>query len=438
MQEILGTDRPSAVATSPLASTGRYRGIAAVALGNAVEYFDFGTYATFAVMIGQTFFPTQNAFMRLLLSVSVFGLGFVVRPLGAVLIGAYADRVGRKPAMMLTLAMMALGTGAMAILPGYATIGAAAPVLLVCTRLVQGLAWGGEAGPATTYMLESAPLERRARSACWQLATQGLATVAAGLVGYILTISLSESALYAWGWRVPFVFGLLVLPIGVYMRRRLADTLEGHNAPESAREVLRELNHQHRRPLVLGLLIIFGVTITQYFLNYMTTFALTELHLPGSVAMLATLTTGAVLAVSALVGGWLCDRFGRRPVLICPRLALLVLIFPALKLIVSHPTPAVLLSTLALLTAIHGVSASAVIVLIAESFPARVRATGFSLVYAVGVSLFGGTAQSIVTWLIGTTGDPLSPVGYLLATTLISITAAFFAPETFPARRKAH
>jgi MFS family permease len=437
MEDTLDTGSPSPAAVSPRPDASRYRSIAAVALGNAIEYFDFGTYATFAVMIGHTFFPTQNAFMRLLLSVSVFGLGFVVRPLGAVLIGAYADRVGRKPAMMLTLAMMAVGTGAMAVLPGYATIGAAAPLLLVCTRLVQGLAWGGEAGPATTYILESASLDRRASYASWQLATQGLATIAAGLTGYLLTISLSEQALYEWGWRVPFVFGLLVLPVGIYIRRRLADTIEGHEAPESAREILGELNRHHRRPLVLGLLVIFGITITQYFLNYMTTFALTELHLPGSVAMLATLTTGAVLTVFALAGGRLCDRFGRRPVLIWPRIALLVLIFPALKLIVSHPTPVVLLGTLAVLTALHGMSASAVIALIAESFPARVRATGFSLVYAVGVSLFGGTAQSIVTWLIGTTGDPLSPVGYLLATNLVSIIASFLAPETSPAHRKA-
>ncbi|MGU7784923.1 MFS transporter [Burkholderia sp. PU8-34] len=421
---------------TPLTPTANIRrNVAAVALGNAVEYFDFGTYATFAVMIGHTFFPTQNAFMRLLLSVSVFGLGFVVRPLGAVLIGAYADRVGRKPAMMLTLVMMAVGTAAMAVLPGYQTIGIAAPILLVCTRLVQGLAWGGEAGPATTYMLESAPSGQRGTYACWQLATQGFATIAAGVCGYLLTVSLSEADLYAWGWRVPFAFGLLVLPIGVYIRRRLSDTVDTDDAHASTGEILRELNRGHRGRIALGLMMIFGITITQYFLNYMTTFALTDLHLPESVAMLATLTTGSVLAVFALIGGRLCDRYGRRPVLIWPRVALLLLIVPAMKLIVAHPTPAVLLVALALLTALHGISASAVIVLIAESFPRRVRSTGFSIVYAVAVSLFGGTAQSIVTWLIGTTGDPMSPTGYLLATNLVSIIASFLASETSPMHR---
>src|SRR5580698_6613088 len=193
------TLRPAMTETgSAVSRTDARRSVVAVALGNAVEFFDFGTYATFAVMIGHAFFPTKSAFMSLLLSVSVFGLGFIVRPLGAVLIGAYADRAGRKPAMMLTLLMMTVGTGAIAVLPGYESIGMAAPILLVCTRLVQGLAWGGEAGPATTYLLEAAPIERRGTYACWQVATQGFAAVAAGLTGFVLTMLLSESQLYSW------------------------------------------------------------------------------------------------------------------------------------------------------------------------------------------------------------------------------------------------
>lgn len=432
------TLRPAMTETgSAVSRTDARRSVVAVALGNAVEFFDFGTYATFAVMIGHAFFPTKSAFMSLLLSVSVFGLGFIVRPLGAVLIGAYADRAGRKPAMMLTLLMMTVGTGAIAVLPGYESIGMAAPILLVCTRLVQGLAWGGEAGPATTYLLEAAPIERRGTYACWQVATQGFAAVAAGLTGFVLTMLLSESQLYSWGWRVPFVFGLLVLPIGIYIRRRLSDTIDAHGAPASTREILRELNTQHRRPIVIGLLILLGSTITQYFLNYMTTFALTELHLPGSIAMLATLTTGATLAAGCLVGGRLSDSIGRKPVLIWPRVLLLLLIFPALHLIVSQPTPAVFLITLAVLSALHGMSGAALIILIAESFPTRVRSTGFSIVYAVAVSLFGGTAQSIITWLIGATGNPMAPTGYLLVTTAICIGAGVMANETAPVRRGA-
>ncbi|MCS9087174.1 MFS transporter, partial [Pseudomonas aeruginosa] len=177
-----------------------------------------------------------------------------------------------------------------------------------------------------------------------------------------------------------------------------------------------------------------GSTITQYFLNYMTTFALTELHLPAGIAMLSTLVAGAALALSALLGGVLCDRYGRRAVLILPRLALLAVLFPALQAMTRHPEPAVFLAVLALLSALHGMSGAALIVLLVESFPRALRSTGFSLVYATGVAAFGGTAQIVVTWLIGVTGNPLSPLGYLLLANLVCLGGAWLARETWPGR----
>ncbi|WP_439856033.1 citrate-proton symporter [Pseudomonas yamanorum] len=408
------------------------KSIFAVVLGNAVEFFDFGVYATFAVMIGHTFFPSDSAFVSLMLSVTAFGIGFIVRPLGAVLIGAYADRVGRKPAMLLTLVMMAVGTGSIAILPGYETIGIAAPILLVLTRMIQGLAWGGEAGPATTYILEAAPPHKRGTYACWQVVAQGVAAMVAGLVGFTLTKVMSPEDLNSWGWRVPFLFGLLVLPIGIYIRRNLAETFHGHGEKTSTGDLVREVCGKHRRALVLGLLILSGSTITQYFLNYMTTFALTELKLPTSISMLSTLVAGAAMAVCAVAGGMLCDRFGRRVILMTPRVVLLLILFPALQLMTEHPSPATFLLTLAALSGLHGMSGAALIVLLVESFPKSVRSTGFSIVYAFGVAAFGGTAQIIITWLIGTTGDPMSPVWYLLIANLVCLTAAWFAKETRP------
>ncbi|MCY7259942.1 citrate-proton symporter [Pseudomonas protegens] len=424
---------PSATPESetPNAAGGK-RSVFAVILGNAVEFFDFGVYATFAVMIGHTFFPSDSAFVSLMLSVTAFGVGFIVRPLGAVLIGAYADRVGRKPAMLLTLVMMAVGTGSIAILPGYESIGIAAPILLVITRLIQGLAWGGEAGPATTYILEAAPPHKRGTYACWQVVAQGVAAMAAGTVGYTLTQVLSPEDLNTWGWRVPFVFGLLVLPIGIYIRRNLAETFHGQGEEASTGSLVRQVFGEHRRALVLGLLILSGSTITQYFINYMTTFALTELKLPTSISMLSTLVAGAAMAVCAIAGGMLCDRFGRRTILMAPRVVLLLVLFPALQLMTEHPSPATFLLTLAVLSGLHGMSGAALIVLLVESFPKAVRSTGFSIVYAFGVAAFGGTAQIIITWLIGTTGNPMSPVGYLLVANLVCLTAAWFAKETRP------
>ncbi|WP_409283978.1 citrate-proton symporter [Pseudomonas protegens] len=411
---------------------GGKRSVFAVILGNAVEFFDFGVYATFAVMIGHTFFPSDSAFVSLMLSVTAFGVGFIVRPLGAVLIGAYADRVGRKPAMLLTLVMMAVGTGSIAVLPSYESIGIAAPILLVITRLIQGLAWGGEAGPATTYILEAAPPHKRGTYACWQVVAQGVAAMAAGTVGYTLTQVLSPEDLNTWGWRVPFVFGLLVLPIGIYIRRNLAETFHGQGEAASTGSLVRQVFGEHRRALVLGLLILSGSTITQYFINYMTTFALTELKLPTSISMLSTLVAGAAMAVCAIAGGMLCDRFGRRTILMAPRVVLLLVLFPALQLMTEQPSPTTFLLTLAVLSGLHGMSGAALIVLLVESFPKAVRSTGFSIVYAFGVAAFGGTAQIIITWLIGTTGNPMSPVGYLLLANLVCLTAAWFAKETRP------
>ncbi|WP_262499156.1 citrate-proton symporter [Pseudomonas proteolytica] len=429
--EQLTHEGPEHTPETPSPDAGR-KSIFAVVLGNAVEFFDFGVYATFAVMIGHTFFPSDSAFVSLMLSVTAFGIGFIVRPLGAVLIGAYADRVGRKPAMLLTLVMMAVGTGSIAILPGYETIGIAAPILLVVTRMIQGLAWGGEAGPATTYILEAAPPHKRGTYACWQVVAQGVAAMAAGLVGYTLTKVMSPEDLNSWGWRVPFVFGLLVLPIGIYIRRNLAETFHGQGETTSTGDLVREVCGKHRRALVLGLLILSGSTITQYFLNYMTTFALTELKLPTSISMLSTLVAGAAMAVCAVAGGMLCDRFGRRVILMTPRVVLLLILFPALQLMTEHPSPSTFLLTLAVLSGLHGMSGAALIVLLVESFPKSVRSTGFSIVYAFGVAAFGGTAQIIITWLIGTTGDPMSPVWYLLIANLVCLTAAWFAKETRP------
>lgn len=429
--EQLTREGPEHTPETPSPDAGR-KSIFAVVLGNAVEFFDFGVYATFAVMIGHTFFPSDSAFVSLMLSVTAFGIGFIVRPLGAVLIGAYADRVGRKPAMLLTLVMMAVGTGSIAILPGYETIGIAAPILLVVTRMIQGLAWGGEAGPATTYILEAAPPHKRGTYACWQVVAQGVAAMAAGLVGYTLTKVMSPEDLNSWGWRVPFVFGLLVLPIGIYIRRNLAETFHGQGETTSTGDLVREVCGKHRRALVMGLLILSGSTITQYFLNYMTTFALTELKLPTSISMLSTLVAGAAMAVCAVAGGMLCDRFGRRVILMTPRVVLLLILFPALQLMTEHPSPSTFLLTLALLSGLHGMSGAALIVLLVESFPKSVRSTGFSIVYAFGVAAFGGTAQIIITWLIGTTGDPMSPVWYLLIANLVCLTAAWFAKETRP------
>lgn len=408
------------------------KGLVAVVLGNAVEFFDFGVYATFAVMIGHTFFPSDSGFVSLMLSLIAFGIGFIVRPLGAVVIGAYADRVGRKPAMLLTMVLMGIGTGGLAILPGYETIGVAAPILLVIIRLLQGLAWGGEAGPATTYILEAAPPHKRGSYACWQVVAQGLAAVAAGLVGYGLSLVLTDQQMSEFGWRIPFVIGLVILPIGLYLRRNLHETFHGQGEETKTVDVVKTVVGSHRKKIILGVLVLSGSTITQYFLNYMTTFALTELKLSTSISMFSTLIVGGVMAVFAVVGGRLCDKFGRKKVIIIPRLVLLIILLPLMQIISSHPSTGVFLASVAILTALHGMSGAALIVLLVESFPRSIRSTGFSIVYALGIAGFGGTAQIIIAWLIGTTGSAMSPALYLIVANIACIVASYLSIETKP------
>ncbi len=417
--------------------------VIAVVLGAAVEFFDFSAYATFAVMIGHVFFPSDNPFTSLLLSVSVFGIGFIVRPLGAIFIGSYADRVGRKPAMLLTMVFMTIGTGGLVFLPGYDTIGMAAPVLLVLVRMLQGLAWGGEAGPATTFIMEAAPQGKRAFYTSWQIVAQGLAGISAGVIGYTLTVLLSPEDLAAWGWRVPFAFGLLILPIAIYLRRNLRETYQSGNseATQSTGSLLGEVMKNYRGLVLVGIFILSGSTITQYFLNYMTTYALNELSFTPGSAMASTILIGVCVVVFSLVGGWMADRVGRKMTIIAPRLILLLLLLPGLEIINTWRSELVFYSVITVFAALQCISGSGVLVVLCENFPKYVRSTGFSIAFAFGITLFGGTAQIVFSWLIKVTGNPVSPGYYLIAANILCLAATVMlkerkAPQPLLARRR--
>ncbi|MDP9567068.1 UNVERIFIED_ORG: MFS family permease [Kosakonia oryzae] len=417
--------------------------VIAVVLGAAVEFFDFSAYATFAVMIGHVFFPSDNPFTSLLLSVSVFGIGFIVRPLGAIFIGSYADRVGRKPAMLLTMVFMTIGTGGLVFLPGYETIGMAAPVLLVLVRMLQGLAWGGEAGPATTFIMEAAPAGKRAFYTSWQIVAQGLAGISAGVIGYTLTVLLSPHDLVAWGWRVPFAFGLLILPIAIYLRRNLRETYQSDNseASHSTGSLLGEVVKNYRGLVLTGIFILSGSTITQYFLNYMTTYALNELAFTPGSAMASTILIGVCVVVFSLVGGWMADRVGRKMTIIAPRLILLLLLLPGLEIINTWRSEMVFYSVITVFAALQCISGSGVLVVLCENFPKYVRSTGFSIAFAFGITLFGGTAQIVFSWLIKVTGNPVSPGYYLIAANILCLAATVMlkerkAPQPLLARRR--
>jgi MFS family permease len=416
------------------------RGVFAAVLGNGFEFFDFTVYATFLGMIGEAFFPSDNILVSDLASAATFGAGFVARPLGGALIGAYGDRAGRKPAMTLSIGLMAIGSGVIAVTPGFATIGVWAPILLIVARLFQGFAVGGEVGPATMFLLEAAPPERRFLFASWQLASQNLSSLLGGSIGLLLALALSQSSLNQWGWRVPFAFGVLIAPVGVYIRSQLVETLEKppRERERRATAILSAVIRSHWRGVLLGLALISGGTITQYFLITMTPYAIRTLHLPASSAMLGTVTLGITGCLGALAGGALADRWSLRAVVIAPRIVLMIVLFPVMKLLVANPSAATLALSIAILSLLHAASVAVLVALTPLIFPPGIRSTGLALTYALGVAIFGGTATYVVTWLVGVTGDPLASTYYVLAANVVLLLATLairnsdYTPAAWP------
>jgi MFS transporter, MHS family, citrate/tricarballylate:H+ symporter len=419
------------------------RHVTAAVAGNALEFYDFTTYAFFATAIGHAFFPTGpgglsgSEFGSLMLSLGTFFAGFLLRPIGGIVIGHYADRVGRRPAMLISFALMGLAILALAVIPSYSTIGIAAPLLAVLARLAQGFALGGEVGPTTAYLVEAAPANRRGLYASWQSASQSIAAMVGGTVGLTLALTLSPENLEIYGWRVAFLLGALTLPFGLYIRRSLPETL---HAPDHLPHYALEQNtfwsilRDHFRPIVLGLMILTGGTVGTYVLNYMTTFARTTLHMAASPSFAATLVNGLFGLFSSLAGGLLSDLYGRRMMMIIPRGLFFLGTYPVFLLIVgAHSTSALLIGT-ALLSILLNVSTGAFYVAFTEVLPKRVRGGIFATVYATAIAVFGGSTQPVIAWLIHVTGNAMAPAWYLMLAAGTSLIAMYLMPETAPVR----
>ena len=408
----------------------RGRHVAAAVAGNAMEFYDFTAYAFFAVEIGRTFFPGHSTLDSLILSLMTFGVGFIGRPLGAVVLGAYGDRMGRRPAMTLSFCLMCVGSLGLAVTPSYASIGPAAPMLVLAARLVQGFALGGEVGPATAFLIEAAPVMRRGYFGAWQYASQSLAHIAAGLFGLSLVGGMSGAWLERGGWRVPFLIGAAVLPLGWYLRHGLPETLapaERLQRPAGAGKA------GFRRVMILGLPMLASTTIGFGMLTYMNTYATAVLHLPRMDAFGATIAWGIAGTVFALAGGWASDRVGRKVVMIAPRVVLLLLIMPGYWWIVSARSGAVLVGVTFGLSALTAFSTAPSLVCLTEAIPKPVRCASLAIVYAVAIAAFNGTAQLLVTWLIKASGDVLWPGYYFAAATLAGLAPMALMPETAPA-----
>ena len=405
------------------------KAVAAAIAGNALEFYDFVLYAYFAIYIGQAFFPIAGEFGPLLASVAAFGVGFFTRPLGSLLIGAFADRVGRKPALILTVVLITIGTLGIAATPTYAAIGIAAPIIVVVCRLLQGLALGGEIGPATALLLELAPPGKRGFYTSWQMASQGLAVAVGGLFGVIVSTALSPQDLASWGWRLPFLFSLVLVPIALYIRRSLPETLEQHGSASTS-QIVGAVFTKQRRWVVLGILLMMSGVVSSQFGNFMASYAIKALKMPPAVAQSSVLLAGLLTFAGALLAGWLCDRYGRKVLMIVPRAALMLAIVPMLVWLHGTPTAGTLFIVVAVLATLTAMSGAASLVAVPELIPTAIRSTTLSLVYAIAATVFGGTTQLVVTWLMAATGDPVSPAWYIVATSAISLVAMALLPET--------
>lgn len=412
---------------------GVVRAAFAATIGNMLEFYDFITYSFFAIQIGHTFFPAQNEYGSLMLSLATFGAGFLTRPIGGIVLGIYSDRVGRRPAMLLSFALMGGAILVLALTPSYAAIGLAAPIIVIIARMVQGFALGGEVGPTTAYLMEVASPERRALVVSWQPTSQGIAAATGALVGVILSRSMTPDALESIGWRIAFLIGAACLPFGLWMRRRLPETLlRGRREEPVERSSHFALARRHLHIIALAIMVLASGTIATYVQQYMTTFAQNTLHVAPSLAFAVSLVSNGLQIAASPLSGWLSDRYGRKPLMIGPQLVTLLATYPAFLWIVHAPGAMSLLLGFGLLSAIGALPFTAFYATFAEALPQSIRGGVFATVYAVAIASFGGTAQLVVTWLIHVFGNPLAPSWYLLLAALVGLIAMILLPETAP------
>jgi MFS family permease len=406
------------------------RAVVAAVIGNALEWYDFTVFSFMAVVIAALFFPTHDEYASLLLTTATFGVAFVMRPIGGVVLGLYADRAGRKAALSLVILLMTVGMFLLAVAPTYAAIGIGAPLLIVFGRLLQGFSAGGEFGSATALLIEAAPFSKRGFYGSWQMASQASAFLIGALVGAAVTRGLSTEALHAWGWRVPFLLGLVIGPVGFYIRRHLADSEAFLHGRQSARRAtLREVFASHGREVVCGLGSVVALTVTIYILiGYLPTFAVKQLKLPYAQSFYAVIVGNLLLTVLSPVAGAWSDRIGRKGLSLWSLGLTLVLIYPLFVWLDAAPSIARLVIVQAVLSVTLAGYYGPFGAMIAELFPAHIRSTGLSLAYNVAVMLFGGFGQFVVTWLIQATGTPLAPTYYVMAGLALSIVAVAFVP----------
>jgi MFS transporter, MHS family, proline/betaine transporter len=406
--------------------------VTAAVIGNALEWYDFTVFGFMTVVIAKLFFPGENEYSSILLTTATFGVAFVMRPVGGIVLGLYADRAGRKAALSLVIALMTVGILILAIAPPYSAIGIGAPLLIVFARLLQGFSAGGEFGSATALLIEAAPFSRRGYYGSFQMSSQAASLLLGALVGAAVSRGLSPQALESWGWRVPFILGLIIGPVGLYIRRNMLDTEAFLHAQKTApRATLGDILRSHTREVICGLGSVIALTVSVYVLiAYLPTFATRQLKLPFDQSFTALIVGNLLLTVLCPIAGAWSDRIGRKGLVLWSLLIVLVAIYPLFAWLSADPSVTRLIVVQAVLSIALSGYWGPFGALVAELFPAHVRSTGLSLAYNIAVMVFGGFGQFIVTWLIRVTGSQLAPTFYVMVGVVLSLIAVACIPAT--------
>ncbi len=413
------------------------RVVLASIVGNAFEWFDFAIYGLFAGIIAKQYFPRDNALASLMLALATFGVGFAVRPIGGVMLGVYGDRVGRKKALSLTIGMMAIGTGMIGLLPPYGAIGVFAPLLLLIARLLQGISAGGEFGGATTMLIEFAPVSRRGLYGSFQMCSQALAFAIGAAVAWLLVTRLSNSALELWGWRVPFILGILVGPLGWFIRSRVDESPQfaayrrnaGLSIGVSQPMPFWTLVKDQKRQIAASTGVCVAGTVSAYiFVFFLPIMARQQFGISAGDVNLCTLAGTVVILLVCPMAGYLSDRAGRKQVLILAMLFYGLVSFLMFRQFVAAPSFRTLFQLQLGVSFAMSFLWGPVPIALTEGFPVGVRSTGAALAYNIAVLLFGGLAPAVNTWLVKTTGSNLAPMYYVLLSIAIGLAGAALLP----------
>lgn len=419
------------------------RAVFSGSLGNMLEWFDYGLYGYFAVIISRDFFVSDDPIVGLLLSFLVFGTGFLVRPIGGILIGAYADKHGRIKALTLTIMCMGICTMCMGLLPTYSQVGIAAPILLTVLRLLQGLATGGEFGSSLTFIAEYGTPNNRAFLVSWQPFSVGCGLLVGSAAGLLITTVLPEAALYDWGWRIPFICGILIAIYGVHMRKNVPDSPEFLKMKEETNEAeephtpVKDLFLLYKKPILTVMGLLVGSSATYYLLiTYMPTYISQFMHTSLSSAFVVNTSVIAINLLLCPIVGKLIDKVGRRKCLIIGCLGFLILSYPVFALLIQQTDAVVMIALLGVLIVFQTILAVAIAVVSAEVFPTKLRNSGIGFSYNLAAAIFGGLAPLAATALIAATGNQLSITYLILGSILITFLTTVFLLKGFYAKGK--